>query len=175
MLSYYLGIEVNQSKDGILIQQTNYAEKLLKVAGMQECNETHIPMDPGLKLGKMEGGISVDPAEYRKYIGSLRYLTHTRPDLMYPVGYLSRFMQDPKDFHMKAVKQVLRYLRGTRTYGVRYKSGIKAGLIGYSDSDYSNCDGDRKDTTGHVFYFNDSPVSWCSQKQSTVALSSCEA
>lgn len=69
----------------------------------------------------------------------------------------------------------MRYLKGTQHYGIKFKCGIRSGLIGYSDSDYSNCDGDGKNTTGHIFYFSESPISRCSQKQSTVALSSCEA
>ncbi|GKE35761.1 ribonuclease H-like domain, reverse transcriptase, RNA-dependent DNA polymerase [Tanacetum coccineum] len=72
---------------------------------MIDSNDTKIPMDPGTKLVKAEGGNSVDATYYRSLIGSLRYLLHTRPDLSYAVGLLSRFMQDPKEIHLKAVKQ----------------------------------------------------------------------
>nr|GFC89148.1 ribonuclease H-like domain, reverse transcriptase, RNA-dependent DNA polymerase [Tanacetum cinerariifolium] len=72
---------------------------------MMDSNDANIPMDPGTKLVKAEDGNSVDTTYYRSLIGSLRYLLHTRPDLSYSVGLLSRFMQDPKEHHLKAVKQ----------------------------------------------------------------------
>lgn len=175
LLSYYLGIEVNQRKEGIFVTQSAYAKKVLKLAGMEECNETKVPMEPGLKLGKVDDSPEVDHTEYRKLIGSLRYLTHTRPDLMYAVGYLSRFMQAPKEAHWKAIKQVVRYVKGTLYYGVRYSRDKGEDLMGYSDSNYAAGDGDGKCTSGNVFYYNSCPVTWNSHKQQTVALSSCEA
>nr|GEX97382.1 zinc finger, CCHC-type [Tanacetum cinerariifolium] len=88
---------------------------------MMESNDTKIPMDPGTKLVKAEDGNSVNATYYRSLIGSLRYLLHTRPDLSYSVGLLSIFMQDPKDHHLKAVKQVIRYIKGTKEHGIIYK------------------------------------------------------
>nr|GFB50989.1 zinc finger, CCHC-type [Tanacetum cinerariifolium] len=175
LLAYYLGIEVTQIEDGISIKQTGYANKILKEARMVDCNETKIPMDPGTKLIKTEGGELVDATEYKSLIGCLRYLIHTRPHLSYSVGLLSRFMQEPREQHMKAIRQVLRYIKGTLNFGINYykKAGCK--LLGYSDSSYGiNIEG-GKGTTGIVFYFGNSPISWNSQKQPTVTLSSSES
>ncbi|GJW60347.1 zinc finger, CCHC-type containing protein [Tanacetum coccineum] len=95
LLAYYLGIEVTQTEGDISIRQSAYAIKILKEAGMIDCNETLIPMDPGTRLTKITEGTMVNSTEYRSLIGCLRYLLHTRPDLSYSVGLLSRFMQEP--------------------------------------------------------------------------------
>lgn len=105
----------------------------------------------------------------------MRYLIHTRPDLSYAIGVLSRYMLSPKISHDASLKQVLRYLRGTLTYGLTYKRADRVRLLGYSDSSLNVDVDDGKSVTGHIFYLNESPITWCSQKQDIVALSSCEA
>ncbi|GJR20299.1 zinc finger, CCHC-type containing protein [Tanacetum coccineum] len=175
LLAYYLGIEVTQTGGEITIKQTGYINKILKETSMTDSNDTKIPMDPGTKLVKAEDGNSVDATYYRSLIGSLRYLLHTRPDLSYSIGLLSRFMQDPKDHHLKAVKQVIRYIRGTKEHGIIYKKEGGCKITGYSDSSYGINTDQGKGTTGIVFYFGESPITWCTQKQPTVALSSCES
>ena len=117
----------------------------------------------------------MNATEYRRLIGSLRYLIHTRPDLGYSVGVVSRYMESPKESHLKAVKQILRYVKGTVNYGLKYKKGGDGKVIGYSDSSHGMDQDDRRGTTGTVFYYSGNPITWSSQKQSTVALSSCEA
>ncbi|KAD7476886.1 hypothetical protein E3N88_00022 [Mikania micrantha] len=174
-LSYYLGLEVIQGKDGIKIKQSCYAKKILQQTGMWECNPTKYHMEPGLKLVKDDGSNFVDATEYRKTVGCLRYLTHTQPDLAYSVGYTSRYMQAPKTTHFQAVKQILRYIKGTVDLGICYRRNGSNTLLGFSDSSLLVNPDDGKGTTGLVFYFDDGPVSWCSQKQPTVALSSCES
>ncbi|GJZ02251.1 ribonuclease H-like domain, reverse transcriptase, RNA-dependent DNA polymerase [Tanacetum coccineum] len=114
LLAYYLGIEFTQTRGDISIKQSAYANKILKEARMVECNETIIPMDPGTKLTKITEGTMVNPTEYQSLIGCLRYLLHTRPDLSYSVGLLSRFMQELREQHMKAIRQVLRYVKGNK-------------------------------------------------------------
>ncbi|GJZ35810.1 zinc finger, CCHC-type containing protein, partial [Tanacetum coccineum] len=175
LLAYYLGIEVTQTGGEITIKQTGYINKILKDTSMTDSNDTKIPMDPGTKLVKAEDGNSVDATYYRSLIGSLRYLLHTRPDLSYAVGLLSRFMQDPKEIHLKAVKQVIRYIKGTKEHGIIYKKEGGCKITGYSDSSYGINTDQGKGTTGIVFYFGESPITWCTQKQPTVALSSCES
>ncbi|GKD33055.1 ribonuclease H-like domain, reverse transcriptase, RNA-dependent DNA polymerase [Tanacetum coccineum] len=175
LLAYYLGIEVTQTGGEITIKQTGYINKILKETSMMDSNDAKIPMDPGTKLVKAEDGNSVDATYYRSLIGSLRYLLHTRPDLSYSVGLLSRFMQDPKDHHLKAVKQVIRYIKGTKEHGIIYKKEGGCKITGYSDSSYGINTDQGKGTTGIVFYFGESPITWCTQKQPTVALSSCES
>ncbi|GKA89788.1 hypothetical protein Tco_0811600 [Tanacetum coccineum] len=100
---------------------------------MMDSNDTKIPMDPGTKLVKAEDGNSVDATYYRSLIGSLRYLLHTRPDLSYSVGLLSRFMQDPKDHHLKAIKQVIRYIKGTKEHGIIYKKEDGCKITGWEE------------------------------------------
>lgn len=174
-LSYYLGIEVVQEKGEITLCQQAYAGKILEQAGMSDCNSCHTPMECRLKLKKDDGAKAVDATLYRSIIGSLRYLVHKRPDIAHSVGIVSRFMENPSSNHWAAVKQILRYIQGTRHYGCRYTSGGSATLLGYSDSDHAGDMSDRKSTSGQVFFLGDNPISWTSQKQKIVAISSCEA
>ncbi|KAG6495613.1 hypothetical protein ZIOFF_043439 [Zingiber officinale] len=149
LLSYYLGIEVEQQKSRILLRQSAYAKKILSQFKMTDCNSTKHPMEPKTQLHKDLEGTQVDATEYRHIISCLRYLLHTRPDLSYSVGMVSKYMERPTIIHHKVVKQILSDLAG-------------------------DLDG-RKSTSGMTFYFNESLVSWNSQKHKTVALSSCEA
>lgn len=144
---------------------------------MGDCNSCQVPMEAHLKLSKSSSSTPVDATQYRSVVGSLRYLVHTRPDIAFAVGYVSRFMENPTQEHMKAVKHILRYVRGTMTFGCHYG---RAGddvlqLTGYSDSDMAGDVDDRKSTTGVLYVFGRNLVSWQSQKQKVVALSSCEA
>lgn len=175
ILTYYLGIEVCQRERGITLKQEAYAKKILSEARMGECNSSHIPMDPGLKISKAKQDRSINVSEYRRNIGCLRYLLHTRPDLAYSVGVLSRYTQEPKESYGAALKQVLRYIQGTVSYGLVFDRSSKILLVGYSDNSHNVDMDDGRSTTGHIFYLNDSPITWCSTKQETVALSSCEA
>ncbi|XP_024014585.1 uncharacterized protein LOC112088509 [Eutrema salsugineum] len=175
-LTYYLGIEVNQNKAGIEIKKEAYACRILKEAGLDSCNPTHIPMEFGLNMTKgQQRKPDIDATMDQRHIDCLRYLLHTRPDLSFAVGVLSRYMQAPKESHGRVMKQILRYIQGTLAYSLKFKKGGSKKLIGYSDSSHNvDPDGGRS-TTGHVFYFGDTPISWCSQKQDRVPLSSCEA
>lgn len=127
-------------------------------------------------LTKDEGGTMIDATQYKSLIGGLRYLVHTRPDIAYSVGIVSRYMERPTKVHMNAVKRILRYIKGTLQYGLIYSKEKEGNvLIGYSDSDLGGDLDDRKSTGGVVFYLNESIITWVSQKQRCVALSSCEA
>ncbi|XP_042757513.1 secreted RxLR effector protein 161-like [Lactuca sativa] len=132
-------------------------------------------MEPRLGLTKDEDGVPVNATEYRCLIGSLRYLIHSRPDLSYSVGVVSRYMESPKQSHLKVVKHILRYIKGTTNFGLMYKKGGDKRLIGFSDSSHGMDIDGRKGTTGMIFYLSGNPITWSSQKQQNVALSSCEA
>lgn len=108
--SYYLGIEVEQSRGCIKLKQSRYAKKVIEKAGMKGCNPTKFPMDPKKLIDKDEGGKYVDAMYYRSIIGGLRYLVHTRPDIAYSVGITSRYMEKPTVKHLIAVKRILRYV-----------------------------------------------------------------
>lgn len=175
-LSYYLGIEVEQRRGGIELRQSGYAKKLLDKAGMLNSNPTKYPMEPRIQLNKDTTGKAVDPTQYKSLVGGLRYLVHTRPDIAYAVGIVSRFMERPTVQHMNAVKRILRYLVGTLDHGLVYTENSGNHLLsGYSDSDLGGNVDDRKSTGGMVFYLSESLITWVSQKQRCVALSSCEA
>ncbi|CAA7056013.1 unnamed protein product [Microthlaspi erraticum] len=174
-LTYYLGIEVLQHQNGITLNQTRYAQRILEEAGMKDCNMVHTPMETGLNFSKAENEKEIDASLFRKHVGCLRYLLHTRPDLSYAVGILSRYMQSPRESYGAAMKQCLRYLKGTTTYGLTFVRTSVPKLIGYSDSSHNVDEDDGKSTAGHMFYLGEGPISWCSHKQDVVALSSCEA
>lgn len=103
------------------------------------------------------------------------YLTATRPDMMFVVNLLSRYMERPTELHLQAAKRALRYLKGTLDFGLFYKKEGNEKLIGYTDSDYAGDQDDRKSTSGYVFMMSSGAVSWSSKKQPVVTLSTTEA
>ncbi|XP_039128494.1 secreted RxLR effector protein 161-like [Dioscorea cayenensis subsp. rotundata] len=149
----------------ITLRQSAYANKVLEQFGMSDCNAVNVPLEHKVKLHKDGEGEPIDVTEYRCIIGSLRYLLHTRPDLSFAVGLLSRYMQRPTSLHLKAMKQTLRYLKGTIHFGLIYtKGGNDEELVCYSNSDLAGDLDDRKSTGGMVFYINNCLVSWGSYK-----------
>lgn len=175
-LSYYLGIEVEQGDGYIELKQAGYARKILEKAGMANCNPSKYPMDLKEQLRRDERGVIVDSTQYKSMIGGLRYFIHTRRDIAYAVGIVSRFMERPTKLHETAVKRILRYVKGTVQFGLVYSkdSGNNA-LTGFSDSDLARHLEDRRSTGGMVYYLNKSIITWVSHKQRCVALSTCEA
>ena len=117
----------------------------------------------------------VDQTLYRSMIGSLLYLTASRPDIMFSVCMCARFQANPKEAHMVAVKRILRYLKHTPSIGLWYPKGARFQLVGSSDSDYAGCKIDRKSTSRGCHLLGRSLVSWTSKKQNSVALSTTEA
>jgi hypothetical protein len=177
LLRYYLGIEVLQSSRGISLCQAAYAGKILERSGMADCNPCQAPMECRLKLSKESKEPVVDKTLYRSIVGSLRYLVNTRPDLSFAVGYVSRFLDEPHEDHLSAVKHILRYVAGTRSFGLWFEKEKKeeAVLVGFSDSDYAGDIDKRKSTSGIIFFLAGRPITWQSMKQKVVAQSSCEA
>lgn len=174
-MRYFLGIEVIQGSDGIFISQRKYAQEVLERFNMAQCNSVLNPVVPGFKLTKDEGGVEVDSTVYKQMVGSLMYLTSTRPDLMFIVSLISRYMERPTEAHLLAAKRAFRYVKGTIDLGIFYKKGGKDELIGYTDSDYAGDQDDRKSTSGYVFKLSSGAVSWSSKKQPVVTLSTTEA
>jgi hypothetical protein len=177
LLTYYLGIEVKQKAGAITLCQSAYAGKILEMTGMAGCNPCHTPIENRLKLTKGHADNAVDATRYRSIVGGLRYLCNTRPDITHAVGMVSRYMEGPTAAHWVAVKQILRYISGTMGYGCRYTNGTTAvpALVGFSGSDLAGDVDDRKSTSGVVFFLDSGIITWTSQKQKVVALSSCEA
>jgi Reverse transcriptase (RNA-dependent DNA polymerase) len=175
MLHYFLGLEVEQESGSIFVSQRKYARDLLKKFGMHNCKPASTPMNVNEKLVKEDGTGSADGTKFRSLVGGLIYLTHTRPDISYAVGVISRYMQNPTKHHFGVAKRILKYISGTADYGLWYGSKNSFELVGYSDSDWAECVEDRRSTSGYVFSCGSSAISWSSKKQSTVALSSSEA
>ena len=118
---------------------------------------------------------SVDGSLYRSLVDSLLYLTATRPDLMFTVSMLSRFMESPKKSHRKANKRVLKYLCGTINEGIYYKRVKDSSLISYCDSDWGGSDNDCKSTSRYSFHIGSGTISWATKKSSVVTLSIAKA
>jgi hypothetical protein len=126
LLSYYLGIEVKQTSSGIFLSQSGYAARILQKSGMEKCNPVQAPMEAGLHLSKSSTCKHVDSTLYRSIIGSPWYLTHTRPDITYAVGIAIRFMEKPASDHLAAVKHILRYVKGTQSFGCFFRKKREA-------------------------------------------------
>ena len=175
LLHYFLGLEVWQKPGEIILSQGKYTVEILQKFGMTECKTMVTPMDANLKKLASSDSQMVDPTMYRQLIGSLMYLVNTRPDICFAVSTLSQFMVEPRHEHWIAAKHVLRYLKGTVGYGLRYtaEGGLK--LQGYTDSDWAGSAVDRKSTSGCCFNIGSAVISWMCRKQTSVALSTAEA
>ena len=144
-----LGIEVCQDHRGITLKQDRYARKIMEECGMAACNSVSTPMDVNVKLSRSAEEKSINERDYRRSIGCLRYLLHTRPDLAFSVGVLRRYMHDPKQSHGAALKQVMRYMRGTLSLslGLIYTRSEQIKLIGFSDASHNVDVDDGRSTT----------------------------
>ncbi|XP_016169023.1 uncharacterized protein LOC107611630 [Arachis ipaensis] len=175
-LKYFLGIEVTQTScGGLLLSQTKYINDLLKKANMGDSKAAATPMTSNLKLTSTDGVPFEHVSLYRSVVGSLQYLTVTRPEIAFCINKVCQFMQAPLDKHWKAVKRILRYLQGTRTMGLHLRKPTELILTGYTDSDWASDIEDHKSTAGYCVMFGPNPVSWCSKKQAAVSRSSTEA
>ncbi|KAH9743236.1 hypothetical protein KPL70_003240 [Citrus sinensis] len=174
-LKYFLGLQIKQNEEGIFINQAKYVKYLLKRFGYDNGTAKSTPMSTTIKLDKDEKGKEVDIKTYRGMIGSLLYLTASRPDIMFSVCLCARFQSCPKESHMLAVKRIFRYLIGTINLGLWYPRRTHIDLTCYSDADFAGYKVDRKSTSGICHFLGHSLVSWFSKKQNSVALSTTEA
>ncbi|RVW40297.1 Retrovirus-related Pol polyprotein from transposon RE1 [Vitis vinifera] len=164
-----------QSFAGVFISQKKYALEILDKFMLKDCNSVITPSEVGLKLSKSGAGKRMDSTLYKQIVGSLMYLTSTRPDIMHAINLISRYMENPTKVHLLAAKRIFRYLKGTVDFGILYKMGEKSSLIGFSYSDYAGDLDDRKSTFGAVFMLNSGAITWSSKKQQIVTLSTMEA
>ena len=131
---------------------------------MLDCKAMATPMESNLNLSSDDSFEKVDAIIYRQMIGSLMYLTNTRPDKCFAVNTLSQFLTDPRHVHLIVVKHVLRYLKGTVDYGLKYDANQKINLPGYVDSDWADSATDRKITSGCCFSLGYGMISRFSRK-----------
>jgi hypothetical protein len=148
---------------------------MLKTFGMEDAKAISTPMGTNGNLDSDASGNIVDQKIYRSMIGSLLYVTASRPDVMFSICMCARFQASPRESHLKATKRILRYLKHTQNVGLWYPKGAKFELIGYSDSDYAGCKVERRSTLGTFQLLGRSLVSWSSKKQNSVALLTVEA
>nr|GEY42151.1 putative ribonuclease H-like domain-containing protein [Tanacetum cinerariifolium] len=168
-------IYVKQKEDGIFINQDKYVAKILKKFGLSEGKSASTPIDTEKPLLKDPDGEDVDVHIYRSMIGSLMYLTSSRPDIMFAVCACARFQVTPKASHLHVVKRIFRYLKGKTYLGLWYPKDLPFDLVAYSDSDYAGASLDRKSTTGGCQFFRCRLISWQCKKQTVVPTSSTEA
>ncbi|KAL5583327.1 hypothetical protein UlMin_015769 [Ulmus minor] len=174
-LNYFLGIEVKSATDSLLLSQKKYIADLLKKSKMDEAKPLPTPMVSNLKLTSTDGDPITNGTEYRSIVGALQYITITRPEIAYSVNRVCQFMQNPLTVHWKAVKRILRYLKGTMDEGILIRRSKTLALTGYCDADWGNDLDNRRSTTGYCIYLGNSLVSWSSKKQPVISRSSTEA
>ncbi|GKV11936.1 hypothetical protein SLEP1_g23148 [Rubroshorea leprosula] len=174
-LNHFLGLEVENLENRIFVTQRNYAEKLVAKFDLKEGKKCSTPLDINIRLRRDEGSLLSNPQPYRVLVGSLIYLTITRPDIAFAVGLVSRFMQAPRKPHLEAAKKILKYVNTTLDMGLFYKKEANFSLLGFTDADFGGDLADRKSTSGYVFLYGGTSISWCSKKQDSVSLSTTEA
>jgi hypothetical protein len=174
-LTFFLGLQIYQHDTCIFISQTKYIKEMLKRFGMEDCKPVSTPMQTSCKLRKEDESKDADQRLYRSMIGSLLYVTSSRPDVMQAVGQVARFQATPKETHVMAVKRIFRYLKATKDYGLWYPKGNELSLVAYTDADWAGSIDDRRSTSGETFYLGECLVSWLSKKQSSISLSTTEA
>ncbi|GJU17228.1 putative ribonuclease H-like domain-containing protein [Tanacetum coccineum] len=147
-LTFFLGLQVKQKEDGIFISQDKYVADILRKFSFTDVRTASTLMDTEKPLLKDSDGDDVDVHLYRSMIGSLMYLTSSRPDIMFAVCACARFQVTPKVSHLHAVKRIFRYLKGQPKLGLWYPRDSSFDLVAYSDSDYAGASLDRKSTIG---------------------------
>jgi uncharacterized cupredoxin-like copper-binding protein len=150
-MTFFLGMQVQQKQNEIFVCQQKYAKEVLRKFNMEECKPATTPMNQKEKFCKEDEAERVDERLYRSIIGCLMYLTATRPDIMYAVSLLSRYMHCASEIHFQAAKRILRYVKGTLDYGIRFSQVKSFCLLGYSDSDWAGCVDDMRSTSGYCF------------------------
>nr|GEX13106.1 uncharacterized mitochondrial protein AtMg00810-like [Tanacetum cinerariifolium] len=174
-LTFFLGMQVKQKQDGIFISQDKYVAEILKKFRFSEVKTASTPMETSKPLLKDEDGQEVDVHIYRSMIGSLMYLTSSRPDIMFVVCACARHQVSPKASHLHAVKRIFRYLKGQPKLGLWYLKDSPFEMKAYTDSDYAGSSLDRKSITGGCQFLCCRLISWQCKKQIVVANSKTKA
>lgn len=174
-LTYFLGMQVKQTSEGIFISQAKYAKDLVKRFGLDGKSHARTPMSTNVKISADLTSKQVDPTLYRSMIGSLPYLTACRLDIAFSVGVCARFQANLKESHLTAIKRIIRYVNATVNYGICFSRETNLVLAGYSDADWAGNADDSKSTSGGCFYVGTNLVAWMSRKQASISLSTTEA
>ncbi|GJY21386.1 retrovirus-related pol polyprotein from transposon TNT 1-94 [Tanacetum coccineum] len=143
-ISFFLGLQISQSPRGIFINQSKYALESLKKYGYESCDPVDTPMVEKSKLDEDKEGKAVDPSHYRGMIGTLLYLTASRPDLQFAICMCARYQARPTEKHLNAVKRIFRYLKGTVHRGLWYPKDSSFALTAFADADHAGCQDTRR-------------------------------
>ncbi|GJS99694.1 retrovirus-related pol polyprotein from transposon TNT 1-94 [Tanacetum coccineum] len=154
-ISFFLGLQISQSPRGIFINQSKYALESLKKYGFDSCDPVDTPMVEKSKLDEDKEGKAVDPSHYRGMIGTLLYLTASRPDLQFAICMCARYQARPTKKHLNAVKRIFRYLKGTVHRGLWYPKDSSIALTAFSDADHAGCQDTRHSTFGSMQLLGD--------------------
>ncbi|KAG8493191.1 hypothetical protein CXB51_010608 [Gossypium anomalum] len=174
-MSYFLGIEVSQIQQGIFLSQKAFFLMILNKFSMPNYKATTTLVAVGEKLSSQGDFEKVDDTTYRSLVGCLLNLTATRPDIMFTVSLLSRFMHCCNVKHLQAAKRVLRYIKGTLSFEMKFTKVKSMKLLGYADSDWTRLIDDKKSTSSYLFTIGSAIFCWSSKKQNVVAQSTGEA
>ncbi|GJQ90865.1 putative ribonuclease H-like domain-containing protein [Tanacetum coccineum] len=166
---------ISQSPRGIFINQSKYALESLKKYGMESSDPVDTPMVEKFKLDEYTQGKVVDPTYYHGMVGTLMYLTASRPDLTFVVCMCARYQAKPTEKQLHAIKRIFKYLRGTVNRGLWYTKDSFIALTAYADADHASCQDTRRSTSGCMQLLGDRLVSWSSKRQKSAAISSTEA
>uniref|UniRef100_A0A2N9FWE2 Integrase catalytic domain-containing protein n=1 Tax=Fagus sylvatica TaxID=28930 RepID=A0A2N9FWE2_FAGSY len=173
-LHYFLGLQITRSSSRLYITQSKYAQDLLKKHNMLDCKPASSPSCPNVRLAVHDGDLLTDPHAYRSMVGTLHYLTFTRPDISFVVHQVCQYMSTPTTTHLTAAKRVLRYIRGTFNHGIEFTPG-PLHLSVYTDADWAGDPDDRRSTSGFLVYLGNNAITWSAKKQPTVSRSSTES
>ncbi|KAI3507180.1 hypothetical protein L1887_22027 [Cichorium endivia] len=173
-LNFFLGLEVSYTTTGLFLGQSKYAHDILQRANMLDAKPVSTPLAANIAF-VADGDPFDDPTYYRSLVGALQYLTITRPDISYAVNQVSQFLQAPSVAHFQSVKRILRYIKGTLTFGLTFARPKAPVILGYSDADWARCLETRRSTYGYSIFLGGNLVSWSAKKQPTVSRSSCES
>ena len=146
-LNYFLVLQIKQLKNETFLRQTKYCRDVLKKFEMEGCKEASTPISTSCYVDADEYGTAVNQTKFRGLIGSLLYLTASRPDIMYSLCMCARFQANPKESHYNVAKTILKYLKGTTKVGLWYPNEATLNLKRCSDSDFAGCKLDRKSTS----------------------------
>ncbi|GJW59132.1 retrovirus-related pol polyprotein from transposon TNT 1-94 [Tanacetum coccineum] len=174
-MSFFLGLQVSQNPRGIFINQSKYAQEILKKFGFDSCTPIDTPMAERPDLDEDKGGKLIDPTRFRGMVGSLMYLSASRPDIVFAVCMCARYQAKPTEMHLTAIKRIFRYLKGTIHMGLWYPKDSGFELKAFADADYAGCHDTRRSTSGSAQFLGHRLVSWSSKKQKSTAISTTEA
>lgn len=173
-IKFFIGLQIQQMKDGIFITQSKYVKEVLKTFVMEDRKLVGTSMVTSCKLSKEDDSVLVNEKEYRSMIGKLHYVVHSRPDIAHAVGITARFQKSPRESHLIAVKQILRYLKGAIDYGLWYPYSKDFNLKVFTNGDWAGNVDDRKSTTSGAFFLGGRLVSWMRKKLSCISQSTVE-